>query len=175
MSEDSRRVTMEATVWKHVSKLQLLWHFLSVKSLALEPLRNMTIVNLVYRTRFIMALLREGMLPRRRSVAKTEILEDYIDTVLLVYDFKGPTNLPIRLIGNKNRVLLPIVTVLSFCEFLKYAYNGIYDNTLHRLYLCGLVSIDLLLPAMADVRMIEFLLQRSAPGIRGINSCSTYQ
>lgn len=102
----------------------------------------MVIRNLVYRTRFIMALLSEGAQYKRRPSIKIEPFEDYVDTVMLVYDFKGPADRPIRLIGDKNRVLLPIVTALSFYEFLKFAYNGIVNNNLHRLYLCDLVSLD---------------------------------
>ena len=67
--------------------------------------------------------------------------EDYIDTVWLVFDFKGPPDQPIRYISDKNRNRLQVMTILYAYEFIKLLYHAIWDNDLHRLYLCDLVSI----------------------------------
>ena len=65
--------------------------------------------------------------------------KDYIDTVYLVYDFNGTDNQLIRYISDKNRILLPVITILSFYEFLKITYHAIVDSFIARLYLCDLV------------------------------------
>lgn len=66
--------------------------------------------------------------------------EDYIDTVRLVYDFKGPADQPIRYISDKNRIRISVIAVLCVYECSKTLYSAISDNTLHRLYLSDLVS-----------------------------------
>ena len=99
-------------------------------------------LNLAYMTRLTMALLKERIMCSKRTATETERFENYIDSVHLVYDFKGPADRPIRLITDKNRILLPIVCLLSFYEFLKFIYNGVADNDLHRLYLCDLVRLE---------------------------------
>lgn len=66
--------------------------------------------------------------------------ENYIDTVYLVYDFKGPSDQPIRFISKKNQILIYIISIISLYEFSKFVYNGIADNFIHRLYLCDVVK-----------------------------------
>lgn len=112
----------------------------SLQPAATAATPNMIIWNLTYLTRLVMALLKEQLKCGKRISDESEPFEDYIESVRLVYDFKGPDDRPIRLITDKNRILLPIVTVLSFYEFLKFVYNGVFDNNLHRLYLCDLVG-----------------------------------
>lgn len=65
-----------------------------------------------------------------------------IDTIFLVYSFKGSPSQPIQLISDKNRILLPLVSILSAYEGLKSIYHGIINNHMHRLYLCDLVRIQ---------------------------------
>lgn len=64
--------------------------------------------------------------------------EDYIDTVWLMYDFKGQDQ-PISLINDKKLFRLIFIVFLCVIELMKFLYHGIVDSFVVRLYLCDVI------------------------------------